>query len=149
MANDINDYLKSLLSFPGYTNSPEDKKLIEAEGLESFITGKLSRKKFRKSKIADNTKENIKKKVECSIKENKPLYLIICFGGYKHFWVPSHPEIDWAELFNLNFLGEYISPIIANYKPGVILDYESEDVILPLIDNYAEDYLDKYADSFK
>lgn len=145
----VQDYLESLLKFSAYENSKEDLALIKLEGLDNWITGKLLRKRFRKSKVVENTKEDIKKKVELSIKEKKPLYLIICFGGYKHFWNLSHPEVDWAELLNLNFLSEYVSPILANYKPGVILDYESEDVIIPLIDNYPDSAFDSYAESFR
>lgn len=149
MSNDLNLYLKSLLTFPRYINFQEDEKLIKDGNLEDFITGKLFRKKFRKSKIAENTKEEIIKKVKLSIEGKEPIHIIICFGGYKHFWNPSHPYVDWAELFNLNFLSEYLSPILQNYKPGVVLDYESEDVIIPLIDNYPGSATDSYAESFR
>lgn len=147
--NEVQDYFKNLLRFPQYSESTEDQKLIKSEGMAHFITGKLLRKKFRKAKVADNTREDVQKKVELSIKEKKPLYLIICFGGYKHFWNPSHPEVDWAELFNLRFMSEYVAPILMVHPPGVILDYESEDVIIPLIDNYPEMASDSYAESFR
>lgn len=147
--NKVPDYLKSLLNFPQYVMSPEDRELIKSVSLDNWIAVKILRKRFRRSKVVENTKEDIKKKVELSIKEGKPIYLIVCFGGYKHFWNSSHPQVDWAEFFNLSFMSEFVAPILANYKPGVILDYESEDVILPLIDNYPEESLDNYAESFK
>lgn len=148
--NNVQNYLKNLLeSSSKYSNLEEDLSLIKSQGLNSYIVGKLLRKRFRKSKVADNTREDIKKKVELSIKEEKPIYLIICFGGYKHFWNQSYPEVDWAEFFNLAFLSEYLAPILANYKPGVVLDYESEDVIIPLIDNYPESAPNSYAGSFR
>ncbi len=83
-----------------------------------------------------------------SITENKPIYLIILFGGYKHFWNTSYPEVDFAELFNLRMMCECVAPILAAYEPGVILDYQSEDVIM-WMDNYPESALNAYADSFK
>ena len=94
------------------------------------------------------TQKDIFAKVALSIKEEKPLYFIILFGGYKHFWNYSYPEVDWAELFNLRFMGEFLSPILKLHKPGVILDYGSEDVIMTLMDNYPESDLNKYAASF-
>lgn len=44
---------------------------------------------------------------------------------------------------------EYVLPILAVYDPGVILEYESEDIILRLMDNYPEDASEKYSGSFE
>lgn len=144
------EFIKSnLYTFPTYELSADDKKIIQLGQLDKWITKKLLLKRFRKARVEESTRNDIIQKVAISIKENKPIYLIVCFGGYKHFWNPSHPDVDWAELFNLRFMSEFVSPILKAYSPGVILDYESEDVILPLIDNYPEDRLDSYAKSFK
>ncbi|MFH1832824.1 MAG: hypothetical protein ABH816_01470 [Candidatus Levyibacteriota bacterium] len=144
------DYLQELyVNFPRYVLSAEDKKVIEHLGKAEWITQKLILGKFRKAKISQNSRQDIFDKVSLSLKENKPLYLIICFGGYKHFWNPSHPQIDFAEFFNLRFMSEYFAPILVVHPPGVILDYESEDVILPMMNNYPESALDEYAQSFR
>lgn len=147
--NKIEQYIESLLTvFPEYAVTEEDEGKIKKDKAQ-WITGKLLRKKFRKAKVADSTREDILHKIKTSIEENKPLHLIICFGGYKHFWNPSFPEVDWAELFNLAFMADYVAPILKVHSPGVILDYESEDVIMPLIDNYPEESLNAYAKSFQ
>lgn len=142
-------YLTSLLTkFESYILLDQDKKLI-ARDLKSFIIQKISRKKFRKQKLFDNALEDITKKVELSIKGDKPLHFTIPFGGYKHFWNPSHPEADWAELFTFKFLSEWVSPILAAYKPGVIIEFISEDLILPRMNNYPDEVLEHYAKSFR
>lgn len=144
------NYIKNIITkFPDYKLTNKDKRTISFGKKAEWITNKLLLKRFRKSKLHDQTRQDILDKVSLSIKENKPIYLIILFGGYKHFWNTSHPEVDWAELFNLRFMSEYIAPILAVHPPGVILDYESEDVIIPLMDNYPEETLDIYATSFK
>lgn len=146
----VTDYLKGELgNFPSYELKPEDEEKIKISGLDRWITNKLLVKRFRKAKVAEKTAEEIFKKVQLSTKENKPLYLILGFGGYKNFWNSSYPEVDWAEFFNLRFMSEYVAPVLVAYAPGVSLEYESEDIILPLIDNYPEESLEAYARSFK
>lgn len=45
--------------------------------------------------------DDISQKIQLAVDANEPIYLIIIFGGYKHFWNDSYPHVDWAELFNL------------------------------------------------
>lgn len=145
----VSKYLRDMLhSFPTYSLTQADKEAIKEHKAE-WITKILLTKKFRKTKVFEQTKNSIMAKVELSLKENKPLHFVILFGGYKAFWNPSHPEVDWAELFNLRFMTELFSPILQAYGPGVILDYGSEDLIITEMDNYPKTVLDSYAASFK
>ena len=140
-------HLEDIMQFPKYQLTPKDKRSI-AYNKAQWITDRLTAKKFRKAGLDNNILKDISTKVQMSIKENKPIYLIILFGGYKHFWNASYPEVDFAELFNLRMMCECIAPILEAHEPGVILDYESEDVIM-WMDNYPESALNTYADSFK
>jgi hypothetical protein len=138
-----------IAKFQPYELSDSDKKSLTTDKKAEWMTSKLLRKKFRKAKVHEDTQKDVLNKIILSIEKDTPIYLIICFGGYKHFWNPSYPEADWAEIFNLKFMSELVAPILAAHKPGVILDYESEDVILPMIDNFPPKDLDKYAESFR
>jgi hypothetical protein len=146
----VKEHLASLLDvFPSYDLSNEDQRVIEGGDKVDWVTQKILRKKFRKTRIYKETEDDIRRKVSLSIKEEKPLYFIILFGGYKHFWNPAYPEVDWAEFFNLNFMTEYLSPLLKIHQPGVVLDYGSEDVIMTMMDNYPPKDLDAYAESFE
>lgn len=146
----LNEFLQDLLhKFPKYTLTEQDKRTIGMGQRAEWITYKLLLKRFRKAKVAEKTRQDVLSKVSLSIAEDKPIYLIILFGGYKHFWNPSHPEVDWAELFNLNFMSSFCASVLAVHKPGVILDYGSEAVIMRMMDNYPETSLIVYAASFK
>ena len=81
--------------------------------------------------------------------EQRPLHLVLCFGGYKHYWNPAHPLVDFAELLNLSFMAEYLAPVLSAHAPGVRIDYSSGDLALKLIDNYPPDASDRYAESFR
>lgn len=145
----IKDYLKELLEiFPAYQLTEDDKKLVQRNTAE-FILSKLLRKKFRKQKLHPDTIKEFTEKIAARVKNNEPIHFTIPFGGYKHYWNPSHPEPDWAEIFTLRFLTEWVSPIIASYDKGVVIDFISEDMILSRMNNYPEEVLEKYSLSFR
>jgi len=146
LTEQVNSFLTNLLThFRPYLLTDDDKKKNKL----SFIVGKLTRKKFRRRKLVDKTKQAITEKVQLSIQSNEPIHLVVPFGGYKHFWNPSHPEPDWAEIFNFKYLTEFVSPILSVYKPGVIIEYISEDLILTRMNNYPQSALEKYSDIFR
>lgn len=142
----MEEYLNNLLThFSPYILSVNEYKIPK----NNFIVQKLVRKKFRKQKVFPSELEKITKNVNICIKDNKPIQIIIAFGGYKHFWSSSHPYPDWAELFTLKFLTDWLSPAIAVHKPGAIVEFASEDVILTKMDNYTAEALDDYSKHFK
>lgn len=79
--------------------------------------------------------------------DEKPIIFTFCFGGYKNHTSPSHPEVDWAELFNINYLVSYLYPLIKEYKFGVVIEYESEEVSIQF-NNVPQEKTDKYTISF-
>ena len=145
----ISEYLnQNIFQFPNYVLTDDDRKLIKADKAK-WITKKLFRKKFRKTKTYKEAFNEISKKIKYSIERDAPIHFIILFGGYKHFWNDSHPNTDWAELFNLRFMSEFVAPLLKVYSKGVILDYGSEDVIITKMNNYPKKSLDLYAKSFQ
>ena len=87
-------------------------------------------------------------KLSNAIAANDPIIFTFCFGGYKCHTSPSHPEVDWAELFNLNFLVSYLYPIMQGYAHGVEIEYESEEISIQF-NNVPQVQTDKYTASFK
>lgn len=141
------EYLYNLLNkFNQYEVSLSDRKIIDRD-LIGFIFQKISIKKFRKQKLFPETIDDIKNKIKFCISNSKPIKFTLLFGGYKHFWNKSAPEIDWAEVFSLKFLIEWLAPISSVYKPGVVLELVSEDWVLERMDNYSQESLDKYSNS--
>jgi hypothetical protein len=148
MQERITSYLKELLTeIEPYMLTPDEQKKAGRD-MSGFIMDKLMRKKFRR-RISEDTRKATAEKVIVRVKNNEPIYLVVPFGGYKHFWNPSHPEPDWAELFHFRWMTEYVEPVLAAYKPGVILEYVSEDLILPRMNNYPEEALEAYSKAFR
>lgn len=87
-------------------------------------------------------------KLSNAIMDKKPITFTFCFGGYKCHTSPAHPQVDWAELFNMNYLISYLYPIIKAYEYGVIIEYESEEVSIQF-NNVPQEKTDEYTVSFK
>lgn len=105
--------------------------------------------KFRKTSPGAEVLEDLHERIDSIVRAKKPLNLTMPTGGYKKWQFDSAPEVDWAEFFHLRFMFEYLSPILAVYEPGVVLDYYSNAWLIKKISHYPQTDLDKYTQSFR
>jgi len=146
----IIDYLESKLKKSSqYELTSEDKLFIEKEGINKFIFQKLSSKKFRKWKLANECILKIEKAVKISITKKEPLHVVFFQGGYKLWRLPSSPEADWAEFFNFAYIIEYLSPIAKAYKYGVDLIYYIHTLLMEAHDNLTTEEINIYINSLQ
>lgn len=108
----------------------------------------FSRKWSRKAQFED-AKKYIEEKVDEILNNNLNFLFCFCFGGYKHFWSPTYPEPDWAEVFTIKYLIEYVLPIAETQDKKVNIEFESEEVALTYMNNTPQDGMDKYNNTFK
>ena len=131
-----------------------NNKVLKVDNLPTELNGtmidRLFAKKFRKYSIAPDVKVYVSEKLENILKKKLPLTFVPSFGGYKHWWCPTYPTIDWAEIFNMKFMLEYLSPIYNNYKDNkTTIEYESEEIILSELNNVPQSGLDEYTRTFR
>lgn len=118
--------------------------------LQTSMIDRLFAKKFRKYSIDPQVRINVEAKLNNIIEKKLPLNFVPSFGGYKHWWTPTYPTIDWAEIFNMKFMLEYLVPICANYKSNKSsIEYESEEIILSELNNVPQSGLDEYTKTFR
>lgn len=146
LENEINDFLNNeLLSTKGLTNDIYNE--------ESFIDDSLSRiflRRYRKYATTQEVKDFVKERLTNIVSKSLPLRFVPSFGGYKHWWSPTYPKTDWAEVFNIKFLLEYLAPIYNSYKKNIVsIEYESEEVILAELNNIPQSGLDAYTIAFR
>lgn len=147
MSNEVDNYLSALLTrIEPYQLTPSECQILGRSKSE-FITRKILRKKYRRRANAER-RIKIAAKVAHCVEQDIEIGFTIPFGGYKHFWNASHPEPDWAELFHFRHMAQYLLPILAVHAPGVVLEYVSEDLIVPRMDNYPDEAMDAYAEAF-
>lgn len=141
----VNEYINNkLLNFNNIeTNSLEGKDLKD-----SILNRLFSRKWSRKAQF-DEAKKYTEEKVENILNNHLEFLFCFCFGGYKHFWSPTYPEPDWAEIFTIKYLMEYILPIAETQDKRTKIEFESEEVALTYMNNTPQEGMDKYNRVFK
>lgn len=146
----IESYLISLIQTkPSESLSEEETQYIAKEGIEKFILSRLVHKRFRHSAPPEELRVNLQKKIHNSITLDKPIHICVTFGGYKKWQLPTYPNPDWSEVFNIVQLREYLAPIAAAYQPGVCLEYYSDEIIVPRLDQYPQEDVDSYTHQFQ
>ena len=141
----VNEYINNTLL--NFNNFPE--KSLDKEDFKQEVLRRLFLKKYSKKAQFDAAKEYTETKLDNILRDHLPFIFCFCFGGYKHFWSPTYPEPDWAEIFTIKFLMEYILPIARSYDYGVNLEFESEEVAISDMNNVPQEGLDKYNKVFK
>lgn len=132
----------------------DDLKKIEVvdvskDKLVETIVNKILSKKFRKYAVDEAFREHVNKVVSNSVKKNEPITMVWVFGGYKLWRIPTAPEADWGELFSMIYFARYAKTIAEVYKPGIVFDFYSDDVIVSRMDNIPQKDVDAYQESFR
>ena len=122
---------------------------LNRDKLEEDILTRLCAKKWCHVSQTDAAREFTRQKLKTILDKNLPFIFSFCFGGYKHWWTDASPCPDWAELYNLKYLYEYLAPITALWDKGVVLEYESEEVGIELMNNVPDSYQKEYTKVFK
>lgn len=146
---DINKYLKDLVTtISEYKLSDEEKKTITFEGIQKYIFNKLNSSKYKASSMSEALEQKVKDKIQKSVKQKKPIHITVPFGGYKKWQLPTYPYPDWSEVFYLALLRDYLSPIVAGYDNGVLLEFFSDEIFVSRMNNISQKDLDEYNEQF-
>ena len=132
-----------------YNLTSDDKKLLKKEKIEKYAFKKLTLKKFRRWKLDPECEKRTKKAIKLTAGENKPLVIVYPMGGYKLWRLPSSPEVDWAEFFNIAYVLKYLAPIAAAYKEKVVLYYYMHSLLMEAHDNLTTKEVNQYIKSFQ
>ena len=141
----VSEYINNqLLNFNNFKEETLNGKDYREKALN-----RLFLKRYAKKAQYDAAKEYTAKKVDNILSSKLPFIFCFCFGGYKHFWSPTYPEPDWAEIFTMKYLMEYVLPIAKTYDYGVNIEFESEEVALSYMNNVPQEGLNKYNEIFR
>ncbi len=118
------------------------------EKLEDKIYKILSKSSLRLGKLDESVAKILKDKIILSVSQNLPITLILGVGGFKNFRIDSAPHIDWAEVFQIDFLLKSLYEISEIYEPGLHIEYSGDAEALVLIDNIKSEWVKIYNDEF-
>lgn len=131
-----------------YRLNDKDGALI-AQGIEIFLYHQITRKKFRKWSIDEETQQHIRNALSKQVSKNEPIHFTFPFGAYKRWNLPSAPRVNWAEFFSLAYYSQYMAPIAAGYKPGCRFSFVGDDVIVPKLNNYPAEEVAHWSETFE
>jgi hypothetical protein len=117
--------------------------------LSDFICKTILSKKFRKFSVIPEYIEHIRRVVDESIENDLPIKFSFPFGGYKLWRLEETPEVDWAELFTFMYYAKWLKPVAEAYKPGVIFDFASDDMIVERMNNIPKEDTQRYKEGFE
>lgn len=83
-------------------------------------------------------------KIKSAIQDQQPLHFTVPFGGYKLWRLPSYPNPDWSEVFNIRQLISYLYPLSLIHRSGIILEYFSDEIMVGRMNNIPQSDLDSY-----
>jgi hypothetical protein len=132
-----------------YEISNQDNRIINDEGIETFVFKRITSCKYRRSSLPNNTKEDLKSKIRMSVESGSPLQFTFPFGAYKSWNLGIKLEPCWAEVFNINFMCDILLPISLVYEPGISLRYSSCGEAMEMINNFPQGLSEIYHDVFK
>ena len=141
---DIQSFVEQLISVPNIECNP----LVQIDELVQYIVTCIRSSRFRKSKLDQHTLELIRANVIAAVKSKKPIKFSVPFGAYKGWKLPTHPETDWAEVFNIRHMINYMLPIAQVYQEGVIIYYTYQDDIMHKISNLPKSHFEQYKKCF-
>jgi hypothetical protein len=126
----------------------EQPKIKLKENVEDYIFRVLTRSEFRLGIIDPTIKKMLREKIHMSVKENKPITLILAVGGFKNYRLQTAPHIDWAEVFQVLFVLKSLYEIALVYKPGLHLEYSGDAEAMVIANNLKQEWIDVYKREF-
>lgn len=125
-----------------------DQKKNQRTVLPTRIWEILTRSKLRLGPLDQETEKMLRGKIELSMRKGAPITLILAVGGFKGIGIASSPHINWAEVFHIDFLVKMLGEIALIYKPGLRVEFSGDDVALPFMNNYPEEWTKCYNQEF-
>ncbi|MCC7304056.1 hypothetical protein IT418_01415 [bacterium] len=148
--NNITNYIKTFIENTDNISvlTGEEQKQIQFEGVVSYILKKINSSKYKQSKFPQVVSEKVEKIVVDAVKNHRPIYFSIPFGGFKKWQLPHYPNIGWEEIFNIIQLRNFAVEIAKGYEPGVVIHYFSDEIFIARMNNMSQKDLDTYNNQF-
>lgn len=141
------EYIASELEALKKLKPPAVKPKDNKEMSDAIFTSLMS-KKFRKYSVPEKNQEIIRSAIEKNVANNEPIKITWPFGGYKLWRFEEAPETDWAELFSIMHIAQWLKLVCSIYPKGVELTFWFDEVVIAQLNNIPQADLDKYQESF-
>lgn len=145
----IVDHLQSRLRQSSHRElTADENQRLRKDGEERFLQSLVLSSKYRKWAANEWARERISTAIARAVGGHKPVRFLHTMGGYKLWRIPTSPEVDWAEFFQIAYVLEYLSGIAAAYPPGASMIYYLYTLLPQRHDNLSAAEVEAYVDSF-
>ena len=145
----IDDFIKRQLDISRDDPPVPQRTPAPSPQLAAYLYSLVVRSEFRRTALDQETVSDIHNKIHRQMAGQRPIQFSIPFGAYKNWRLRSSPELDWAEVFNLNYLIRYVLPISVAYNPGVLLQYSYNDHVMDRVSNIPLEHQRRYVTGFQ
>ena len=101
------------------TSPPQDPPIPIAPSTAEAIVQCIAARPWRRSAVDRATAADMATKVNRAVAAGEPIEFSLPFGGYRGWHLPSAPDLDWAEVFWIDYLRSFGQRIAAMHPPGV------------------------------
>ena len=144
--DELQNYIDQLLNKEFYElNQQYDYSNVDLNEVFNAVTSS----RFRKSKLDDETIDDIKEKIRVAYNNKEPLKFSVPFGAYKPWYLKLNSTIEWSEVLNVSYLMKYASNIIKYYPYGVDITYSYLSKFIYFVSDIDNDDAQRYIDDFK
>lgn len=125
----------------------DEKKNLHTP-IRERIYALLTPASFRLGALDSEVEEVLRTRIDRAVSGEKPITLIIAYGGFKNIHIDSAPHIDWAEVFQLSFVLRTVWEITQIYGPGVRVEYSGDAEAMSVVDNLKVEWIKMYLAEF-
>lgn len=109
----------------------------------------LTHKHLRLGSLDKKFSQQLDKKLKCAVENNEPIHLVLAIGGFKNANISPEGNINWAEVFQIFHLLNFIAKICVFYSPGIIAEYTGDAEVACIVNNYKIEWIEKYTKEFR
>lgn len=128
------------------TSPPQDAPIPSTPAPAEAIVQCIAARPWRRSAVDRATAADTAAKVNRAVAAGEPIEFSLPFGGYRGWHLPSAPDLDWAEVFWIDYLRSFGLRIAALHPAGVRISLSYVGGVMGWMNHLPEEDQDRYID---
>jgi hypothetical protein len=126
------------------TSPPQDPPIPINPATAEAIVQCIAARPWRRSSVDRATAADLATKVNRAVAAGEPIEFSLPFGGYRGWHLPSAPDLDWAEVFWIDYLRSFAERIAAMHPAGVRISLSYVGGVMGWVNQLPEEAQTRY-----
>ena len=131
------------------TSPAQDLSIPITPSTAESIVQCIAARPWRRSAVDRATVADMDTKVNRAVATGEPIEFSLPFGGYRGWHLPSAPDLDWAEVFWIDYLRSFGQRIAALHPPGVRISLSYVGGVMGWMNQLPEEAQSRYIDGLE